>query len=536
MHRGVSGATSLLTGRGASAYEVFRRLGLVSTGFWRSVAIPPTDEAVAWGARLREAFETLGGLYIAFARFLLWRADLLAAEHLNALREIRYEFPPVPRDAVIELLRKELGGTAESLVSQMEAEPLWSGLSRTAYLSWRQGKPVVVQIGRETVSEAALLEFESGIRFLGHPDVCRVTAPGILDQFRQWLRHGESTSLERSYLEVLGRSRGATFVDYPELIPEISTSSVLCWPWVDGEPVSALARRGSIEDMVRVAVAVLEQFCNLGIVDSDLQLESMILPAGSDRLAIRRLGRPLSVPPPAVNNGMKYIAAVLEGNASISVQNLLTMAVGQSTPDLESELLNLMSGIEPELKVHAWYPGSASAIESNWRALAKLEVSRPRPLYLDCLHRNLIAIGYWSSDAVSAGGKAIDAISEAQWPVVERVVRSNATEFFKPAALAEWSVGLGLLTFGAIREANRLAEELRDNNLTLEVESVADSRLTERRQRPRLGLAVVAGIFLMAVLFALRWGSTMRGPAAILMFAVAVGALAGLFRAIAKIR
>jgi hypothetical protein len=226
------------------------------------------------------------------------------------------------------------------------------------------------------------------------------------------------------------------------------------------------------------------------------------------------------------------------------VQTLLTLAVGQSTAGLESELLNLMSGIEPELKVRSWYPASAGAFESNWRALAKLEVSRPRPLYVDCLHRNLIALGYWTGDAVTAGGKAADTIAEAQWPVVSRVLRSNASQLLNPAVLSEWSVGLGLLTFGAMREANRLTEEVRDNNLTLEVEQsgwdtdphdvASRSGRSGTTQHP-FRMSVLAGCLLIVLLVSLRWGSTLHQPAAGLLMAVALGALAGLFWVVAKI-
>jgi len=521
--------------RAASAAEVFRRFGLGPVGFWRSVAVPPPDEGIGSGAKLRNAFEELGGVYLAFARFLMWRADLLEAEYLNALRHIDYDFTPVPRDQVAALLRLELGSAAAPLIAEMEWEPVWSTLSRTGYLSWYHGQLVAVQAARATVAPAALAEFEAGIAFLGHPDIAQITRPRVLQEFRQWLRHAESVSLERSYLEVIGRSRGNTFVDYPALIPEISTASVLCWPWVEGEPVSSLIRRGSIEDVKRVAVAVLEQYCTLSIVDADFQPDAIVLPTGGDRLAIRRLERPLSVPPPAVNNGMKYIAAVLEGNASSTVQNLLIMAAGQSSANLESELLNLMSAIEPELKVHAWYPGSASAFESNWRALDKLQVPRPRPLYLDCLHRNLIAIGYWTSDAVAAGGVATDPIAEAQWPVVDRVLRSNASQFLNPAVLTEWSVSVGLLTFGAMREANRLAEELRENNLTLEVETESDSGQSIDEGAPGIWKVVGTGCLLAVLLAALRWGSQARGGLAAAMLAAALVALVGLFWVVRKI-
>jgi len=85
----------------ASAADIFRQFGLQSTGFWHSVAVPARSDGTSPGARLREAFEALGGVYGPFARFLLWRADLLSTDYLTALRQVRIANPPVPREQVI---------------------------------------------------------------------------------------------------------------------------------------------------------------------------------------------------------------------------------------------------------------------------------------------------------------------------------------------------------------------------------------------------------------------------------------------------
>jgi hypothetical protein len=516
----------------AKAAEVFRRFGLDATGFWRSVAVPQQGDATRSGIRLKEAFEELGGLYVAFGQFLNWRADLLAPEYLKALRQIRNTVPPLPRQDVATLLRRELGSGCEALAEQISEKPVWSTMARTAYRSWYKGAIVVIQVARDPVPEAELAEFEAGIRLLGHPHVSGVTAPGILAEFRQWLRQAESCVTERSYLEFLGRNRGQTLVDYPLLIPELTTDHVLCWPWVQGRPVSSLVRRGSIEAVTQVAVAVLEQYCSLSIVDAELDWDSIVMPFNGQRAAVRRLNRPLSVPPASVTSGMKYVAAVLEGNAALTVQMLLNLALGKSTGALESALLGLMSAIEPELKVGLWFPASAGAFESNWRALARLEVKRP--LHLSCLHRNLIATGYWTAEAVSAGGTETDTIAEAHWPVVARLLKLNSSQFMDPATISQWSVGLGLLSFGAVREANRLAQEVRENNLSVAVE-MGEPQQAPGRPRGRSRIIILIGCLLITLFAALRAEHGLAQPVQFLTRAVAVAALVALYRVVAKI-
>ena len=77
-----------------NAADVFRRFGLESAGFLRSIAIPSRGDGSGPGKRLKDSFEQLGGLYLAFADFLLWRADLLGVDYLLALREIERPIPP----------------------------------------------------------------------------------------------------------------------------------------------------------------------------------------------------------------------------------------------------------------------------------------------------------------------------------------------------------------------------------------------------------------------------------------------------------
>jgi hypothetical protein len=519
-----------------TAAEVFQRYRLGSTGFWQSVAVPP-DVETRPAVKLRNALEELGGVYMIFARFLLWRSDLLSFEYLEQLREIDYDLPPTPRAEVIGLLLRELGPLSDELIAQMEPEPVWSTLTRTGYVSWYEGRAVVVQVGREPIPETHLAAFEAGIVHLGQADLCHLSTPRVLAEFREWIRQAESIALERSYLEVLSKNRGETLVDYPVLIEEITTDAFLCWPWVDGETVESMIRRGASDALIQAAVAVFEEFFALSIIDADIDTTSMVLAPNSNRLAVRRLNRPLAVPPPAVNLGMKYVAAVLEGNASLTVQTLLTLALGRSLADIESEFLNLISAVEPELKVRRWFPGSAASFESNWRALARLDVTRPRPLFLDCIQRNLIAVGYWTSDAVANGGEHVDTIADAHWPVVSSLVRANASQLLDSNAVKEWSMGMGLLTFGAMREANRLAEEFREADFTLEVEmpealpQIRRQQVNERSRR----LPLIVTVLLIVLLACLHWGSTMHGLAAATMLALAVLALLGLFLTIGKI-
>jgi len=514
----------------ANPTAVFASYGLCSKGGWG--ASIPIDEngPVDIPLLLCKALVQVGGLYAVFGRFLSWRADLLDATCLGYLRQVQAEYPPIALSAVASIVRRELGPSGLDLAAGLEGPALWSTLSRTAYLSRFRGQLIVVQVARDCVGLEHFIEFEHAMRAVRHPATVDIVSSVVIAQFRQWVRNGESLAKEKSFLDVLGHHQGETLVAYPVPIPELSNSSVLCWLAVEGRTASQLLSQGDPEIAVLIASAILEQFYSLSMVDADLDPEAMIVDR-NHRLHFRRLNNPIAVPASLVDNGIKYTSAVLAGNASVSAQTLIRLMVSRPPLDLEKQLIDEFSGVEPELKINRWFPQSAGAFESNWRALARLKPTRP--LFLDCLHRNLVAAGYWNSDAVGAGAPVVDAIAEAQSPVVGRLIRTQFGMLLNKETAVEWLLGSGLLVFGAFREMNRMAEELRDNDLTVGVASMEPAQPPVGKNR--LSGVVVLACLLCILLMSLFWGATAPAPWHTVLRFLAVGSLPAMFWAVWRI-
>ena len=516
---------------GDNSAAVFDRLGLGSPGMWGAARISHGEGGVDSVAKgLRDALEQLGGLYAAFGRYLGWRADLLGAPYVNSLRHFPIDIPAVPLSTVAEIIALQIGPAAGELTANLEPDPEWNTLFRTAYRSRFAGRRVIVQVARDPVTGESFAQFEKGLRSLGRPEVASIVAPAVVAQFGEWLRNGESLARERSFLNVLGHQDGETLVCYPKLIPELCGASVLCWPMVEGRPAAELLQAGDANIAVLIASAILEQFYSLSVVDAELDLDSMLVGA-DQRLYLRRLNSPLSVLPSLINTGIQYCAAVVAGNATVSAQKLVRLVVSQPPLDLERLLMDEFSAIEPELKVNMWYPHSAGAFENNWRALARLTIVRP--LFLNCLHRNLVAVGYWNSEAERAGGPRLDAISEAQWPVVGGVLRSHLGTLSNRKSAEEWAVGSGLLLFGALREMNRLTEEFRENDLTVGVD--LEESPAEAPGGIRFSYAGLLAVFLGILFAGLRWGGAVQAPWNRVLEILAVGSLPGMFWALSRI-
>jgi len=514
------------------ASRLFRSHGLGSPRFWRSSPIP-TDEseldAVAIG--LCTALAKLGGLYGAFAGFLNWRADLLRGSYISHLRHTDIQFPAVPPLAVATVLKREFGTLGEGPARTLSATPLWSTAFRTAYLSTYRYQPIIVEVAREPISEESFQEFENGLRSLGHPELASLTDAAVFLEFRDYVRGAESLLRERSFLEVLTGHEDEMLAEYPRLISELCSPDILCWEASEGRPVSELIRRADSNAPVLVASAILEQFFSLSMVEADLTLDAMVVDA-DNRLHFRRLGNPVAVVPGMIDTGIKYIASVLARNAPLSAQALIRLMISRPPLDLEKQLMKEFSAVEPELKINMWFPASAAAFENNWRALAKIAPSRP--LFLDSLHRNLVAAGYWNADAVAAGAEIGDAIFEGAWPAVQRRFREQFGALLDREALQEWTVGSGLLMVGTLRELNRQVEELRENDLTVGVERTDWHRPAPAGDR---GLyPALLGILLLAFFLTLQWGSSLPEPWSLMVKILAGGILVAMFWANLKIR
>lgn len=512
-----------------SPAAVFEFYGLRSRRRWgfASIAVDEQDvdeRAAAFCAALKK----LGGIYAVFGRFLGWRSDLLDAAYISCLREIKPDVLPVSRSAVSAVLQTNIGTRALDVATGLGEVPLWNTFARTAYPSRYQGRPIVVEVARDPVSPEHWAEFEMGLAQLDSPELAPLVSPGVLLQFRQWFRNGELIEREHSYLRVLSQHSGETIAGYPRLIPELCDPGLLCWHAVEGWPVSTLIKRGVPEAAPLIAGAILEQLYSLSMVEADLDLEQMVVDQ-NNRLHFVRLNNPMAVPPSLVNNGIRYASAVLAGNAPLSAQTLVRLMISHPPLELEQRLIDEFSGVDPELKINMWFPPSAGAFESNWRALAKM--APKRPLFLDSLNRNLVATGYWNGDAVRHGAPRVDAIQEAQWPVIERLLRTQSEMLMNKESAREWAVGSGLVMVSALREMNRLAEEMRDNDITVGVDLVEPIRLSRPVRRAN---GVMLGSLLLMLLLSLIWGESAPAPWSILLKVVAVGTLPAMFWAVSR--
>lgn len=499
---------------------VFEKYGL-KTRRWGTPKADLSPSSLPLPARFRNALEELGGLHTEFACFLAWRADILRTDYLGHLRQVRCQAPSIPRAEFERILQSEL----PSLSVTLESEPCWSTLSRCAYRAKHEGRWIAVQIARDPVPDREIERAITNLAALDEPSLGQALKPELFEQFRQWLRLADSPARERSYLDALHALRDRTLVQYPTLLRPISTDRVLCFEWTEGEPVGRLIAEGKAEAVQRVAEYVLEQICTVSAIDADLDPEAIVL-TRNGRLALRRASRLISIPPALAGACLKYISAVLAANAPAAANQLVKLASGRTALHLESQLLDELSNLEPELKVNLQFPASTSVFEGNWRALTNTGIAKP--LFLDAMHRNLIATGYWNAETTAAQAPVTDFIAEAQWPVLEQMLRTRVGELLNRDTASDWFLGSGLLFFESIRQLNRVAEEIRENEISVGVDLQTpdqESKKTNRAIRQGVFIGMLVVLFLVTV----KVAASEQGVLAILLSITAAAMAFALF-------
>lgn len=153
-----------------------------------------TSPAASRPAHLRLALEELGTTFIKLGQILSTRADLLPPEYLAELSKLQDSTPPIPFEAIQQVLVAELGQPIEKAFAEFDPEPLAAasiGQAHAAVL-W-DGTEVVVKIRRPGVVEQVNEDLEilkelaaTAGRHLEFAD--RYDLAGLVEEFSQTLR------------------------------------------------------------------------------------------------------------------------------------------------------------------------------------------------------------------------------------------------------------------------------------------------------------------------------------------------------------
>jgi ubiquinone biosynthesis protein len=240
---------------------VFARHGfghlLAQMGLGRDVpAQAVTDSSDDAPARLRRAFEELGPAWIKLGQTLSMRPDLIQADYIEELRQLRDNVATVPFDAVRRQIEESLGATLEELYLNFEEVPLAAasiGQVHCATLAGAEGEPpieVVVKVRRPGIRKVVnrdlrVVSLLADLLVSYVPESRAYNPPGLVEEFFRTIGRELDFRQEASSLrEIAANFAGdldCTLV-IPEVYPDLSSESVLTMQRLDGVTLSDIEK------------------------------------------------------------------------------------------------------------------------------------------------------------------------------------------------------------------------------------------------------------------------------------------------------
>ena len=216
--------------------------------------------------RVREAIEEIGTTFIKLGQILSTRPDIIGADLAEELAKLQSGTPADSYDEVSATIREEFGKAPEDMFDEFDDAALASGSIGQVHRAQLDGQPVVVKVVHAGIAEKIendieiILELarlaESYSRLLKQYQPVRVAK-----HFARVLRaeldfNREATNLE-GFAANFAKDRTVRF---PHCYRNASGRSVLTMDFLQGESLSAVAKRRSPAELKELARRGAEVF------------------------------------------------------------------------------------------------------------------------------------------------------------------------------------------------------------------------------------------------------------------------------------
>jgi ubiquinone biosynthesis protein len=214
------------------------------------------------GARLAKALEKLGPAYVKVGQFLATRPDMIGVTVAQELGRLKDRLPPFPRNAALDTINSELGGTESLFGAISEAMAAASIAQVHQAIIPRQGV-VAIKVLRPRI-ESKMAKDMAALRFLAQsieffsPRSRRLEPVQFIDTVSDATQRELDLRLEAGaaaeFREVAEKDG---YVAVPQIHWALSAKRVMTLDWIDGTPLTdqaALDRAGAERGALAIAV------------------------------------------------------------------------------------------------------------------------------------------------------------------------------------------------------------------------------------------------------------------------------------------
>ncbi|MGP1365021.1 ubiquinone biosynthesis regulatory protein kinase UbiB [Neisseria sicca] len=199
--------------------------------------------------RLRLALESLGPIFIKFGQVLSTRPDLIPHDYAVELAKLQDKVPPFDAQLSRSQIEKSLGQSIETLYAEFETEPVASAsIAQVHKARLHSGEQVAVKVLRPNL--LPVIEQDLSLMRFGAAWVERLFADGkrlkpreVVAEFDKYLHDELDLMREAANASQLGRNfQNSDMLIVPKVFYDYCTSDVLTIEWMDGTPVSEIAK------------------------------------------------------------------------------------------------------------------------------------------------------------------------------------------------------------------------------------------------------------------------------------------------------
>ena len=219
---------------------------------WVLVGRPRTvsaEQHARRAARLTATVAALGPAFIKLAQVFAARADILPEPYLSEVGKLTDRVPPMPVEAIREVIERELAAPVASVFERFDAEPLAAASLGQVHRAAYQGREVVVKVLRPGVEQIVATDLDAAFRVLFFANVLFPNhhTRAITTIVREFAKRiaDEMDFREEARNAVLIRANFAhdARIAVPEVVAGLTTRRVLVLEYMEGTKIDRLQDR-----------------------------------------------------------------------------------------------------------------------------------------------------------------------------------------------------------------------------------------------------------------------------------------------------
>ena len=208
--------------------------------------------------RFRMAFEELGTTFIKLGQVLSHRVDLLPAEYVSEFKKLQDSVEPIPYDAMLPVIEKELGQGIDEVFSYFNPVPLAAASISQVYEATlkNSGKDVVVKVRKPGVVQTINSDMELLLtlanllnRYSSYRE--RIDFRAVVEEFFITTKNELNLLVEMRNTNRFRKSFSGDewfWVYFPEMIGEYCSSALLVMERINGWSLYELAENDQSVD------------------------------------------------------------------------------------------------------------------------------------------------------------------------------------------------------------------------------------------------------------------------------------------------